>query len=86
MRKLMPKVFVFKMLKKNILRFILGIGMCCTMIQTNFYVLGIIMGIIGIVICGYAYPLYKKVIREKREKFAPQILKLTEEIERGTRF
>lgn len=60
---------------------ILGIGMCCTMVWTKFFVLGIIVGIIGMVILGMAYPVYKKVTEKKREEIAPQILKLSAEIE-----
>lgn len=60
---------------------ILGIGMCCTMVWADkFFVLGIIVGIIGI--CGIisAYPLYNYVIKKEREKIAPQILKLADEL------
>lgn len=60
---------------------ILGVGMCCTMVWTKFFVLGIIVGIIGMVILGLAYPVYKKVTKKKREEIAPQILKLSAEIE-----
>lgn len=62
---------------------VLGTGMCCVMLW-ELFIIGIVAGIIGMAIFGYAYPLYKKVIREKREKIAPQILKLTEEIEHST--
>lgn len=61
---------------------VLGVGMCCTMVWTDLFVLGIIIGIMGIAICGCAYPLYKNTIRKRRAEIAPQILKLSEEIER----
>lgn len=60
---------------------VLGVGMCCTMVWSDrFFVLGIIVGIIGIagVIC--AYPLYNHIVKKDREKIAPQILKLTDEL------
>lgn len=60
---------------------ILGFGMCCTMVWTNLFVLGIIVGIIGMAMCGAAYPIYKNTINKKRAEVGPQILKLTEEIE-----
>ena len=60
---------------------ILGLGMCCTMVWTNLFVLGIIIGIIGIAMCGAAYPIYKSTINKKRAEVGPQILKLTQEIE-----
>lgn len=60
---------------------VLGVGMCCTMLWTDWFVLGIIVGIIGMVLCGYAYPLYKNTVKKKRAEIAPQILKLSDEIE-----
>lgn len=59
---------------------ILGIGMCCTMVWTNLFVLGIIVGLIGIALCSVSYPFYKSVLKKKRSEIAPQILKLTEEL------
>lgn len=43
-------------------------------------ILGIILGFIGMVFVALAYPVYSKVLRTEREKVAPQILKLTEEL------
>ncbi len=60
---------------------LLGIGMCCTMVWTRFFVLGIIVGITGIITLSCAYPAYKKITKRCREKIAPEILKLTEELE-----
>lgn len=58
-----------------------GIGMCCTMVWADsFFVLGIIIGIIGMVVMGFAYPVYIKMTEKQREKIAPQILALTEEL------
>lgn len=64
---------------------ILGLGMSCCMVWTDLFILGIIVGIIGMVMCGAAYPIYKNAIKKKRAEIAPQILKLSEEIERGIR-
>ena len=60
---------------------VLGLGMCCCMVWTELFVLGIIVGIIGIAVCGAAYPLYTSKLKKKRAEIAPQILKLTEELE-----
>ena len=60
---------------------LLGVGMCCTMVWAeSFFVLGIIVGILGMVVMGTAYPVYVKVTKREREKLAPQILALTEEL------
>ena len=45
-------------------------------------VIGIITGTIGIILAALAYPMYIKVIKKEREKVAPEILKLTEELMR----
>lgn len=58
---------------------VLGVGMCCCMVWTQFFVLGIIVGIVGIAGVGIAYPVYKKVLEKERAKVAPQILALTDE-------
>lgn len=60
---------------------LLGVGMCCTMVWADkLFVLGIIVGIIGIGVAGVAYPVYLKLTSKQREKMAEQILALSEEI------
>lgn len=60
---------------------LLGVGMCCTMVWAeSFFVLGIIVGILGMVVMGTAYPVYVKITKRQREKLAPRILELTEEL------
>lgn len=60
---------------------IMGIGMCCCMVWTSELMIpGIIIGLIGMVGAGLAYPLYNHITRKERERLAPQILKLTEEL------
>ena len=62
---------------------ILGFGMSCSMVWTDkLFVVGIIVGIVGIAILSVAYPLYNRTIKKERAKIAPQILKLTEELEK----
>lgn len=53
---------------------ILGINTVSSMI------VGIILGVIGLVVAAMAYPVYTKILRIDREKLAPEILKLTEEL------
>ena len=41
---------------------------------------GIVIGTVGIaLVCG-AYPVYKKVTRKERERIAPEIIRLTDEL------
>lgn len=60
---------------------LLGVGMCCTMVwMENWFVPGVIIGIIGIIAVAVTYPLYIHITRKDREKLAPQILMLAEEL------
>ena len=59
---------------------LLGVGMCCTMDWMKFFIPGVVIGLIGIAAVAAAYPLYTRVTKKERERLAPQILKLTEEL------
>ena len=59
----------------------LGVGMCCAMVwQGGMFVPGIVIGIIGIIIVCLAYPLYNRILKKERERIAPEILRLTDEL------
>ena len=60
---------------------ILGIGMCCTMVWAEtFFIPGIFIGIIGIAGVIAAYPVYNYITKKQREKLAPEILRLSDEL------
>ncbi|MBQ8799336.1 MAG: hypothetical protein IJZ55_07205 [Lachnospiraceae bacterium] len=60
---------------------ILGLGMCCVMVwQTTWFVPGILIGLLGIVVVAIAYPVYLQVTKKEREKIAPEVLRLTDEL------
>ncbi len=61
---------------------IFGVGLCCVMVWENVFVLGIIVGVIGMAGMALAYPLFAHITKKQREKLAPQILKLTDELMR----
>jgi len=64
---------------------ILGLGMCLSMqviggggiLMTGA---GILLGILGIVGVGLNYPIYKKLLRTGKEKYAFEIMQLAREI------
>lgn len=60
----------------------LGVGMCCVLLWTNYFALGVVVGIFGIITLSLAYPAYKKITQRRREKIAPEILRLTDELEK----
>ena len=43
-------------------------------------VLGIAVGFVGMVLVALAYPLYNRVLKKQREKIAPEILRLSDEL------
>lgn len=43
-------------------------------------VLGIFVGFAGIVGVGLAYPVYNRIVKKERERIAPEILRLTDEL------
>lgn len=59
---------------------IFGIGMCCTMVWDGLFVPGIIIGVIGILGMIAAYPIYLRITKKQREKLAPEIIRLTDEL------
>ena len=60
---------------------IMGIGMCCAMVwQGIWFIPGIVIGLAGIVVVAMAYPIYQKILKKQREKIAPEIIRLTDEL------
>mgnify|MGYP003529555400 FL=1 len=59
----------------------LGIGMCCAMVwMGQWFIPGIVIGLVGIILVSLAYPLYTHITQKEREKVAPEILRLTDEL------
>lgn len=63
---------------------IMGVGMCMAMKvigdSTLTFVLGIIIGIIGMSLAGINYPIYRKIEKHGKDKYAHEIIKLAKEI------
>ncbi len=60
---------------------VLGVGMCCTMVWAGpWFIPGVVIGLLGIAGVAAAYPLYIRITKKERERLAPEILKLTEEL------
>ena len=43
-------------------------------------VVGVVAGVFGMILVAMAYPIYKKVLKSERERIAPEILRLSEEL------
>ena len=65
---------------------IMGAGMSLAMTDIGAalgslaMVIGIVIGIVGMVLVALAYPLYNRVLKKQREKIAPEILRLSDEL------
>lgn len=64
---------------------IFGVGMCLGMkvigpATTTFFVLGIVLGIIGIIGMSINYSIYKKLLEKGKQKYAFEIMELAKEI------
>lgn len=65
---------------------IMGTGMSLAMTEIGAalgslaMVLGIAVGLAGMVLVALAYPLYNRVLKKQREKIAPEILRLSDEL------
>ncbi|MDE7282165.1 MAG: hypothetical protein K2N85_01020 [Lachnospiraceae bacterium] len=59
---------------------VFGVGMSCTMVWEGLMLPGIVIGIVGIIGIVLAYPLYIHITKKQREKVAPEIIRLTDEL------
>lgn len=68
---------------------LMGTGMSFIMTELGEYfgllsnvsfVMGLIFGTMGAIFVIVAYPLYKRIIKKERERIAPQIISLTDEL------
>ena len=66
---------------------IMGLGM--SLIMTDLgkalgsvlsMVIGISAGVVGVVLVCLAYPVYNRTLQKEREKIAPEVLRLTDEL------
>ena len=63
---------------------VLGLGMSCCMVWAGKLILpGIVIGCIGLAGVAATYPIYNHIVKQDRDKIAPEILRLTEELTFG---
>ncbi len=67
---------------------IMGCGMSLVMTDLGTFLgigsmsmaLGVVIGVVGIALVCAAYPVYNRVIKKEREKIAPEIIRLTDDL------
>ena len=61
---------------------LLGVGMCCTMLPgwEQYFIPGVAVGVVGIIGVIAAYPIYSHMVKCKRKKLAPEIMRLSDEL------
>ena len=60
---------------------VFGGGMSCCLVWTDVLLIpGIMIGILGMWMMAAAYPVFACLTRKERERVAPEILRLTEEL------
>ena len=74
------KATIYSLITGIIGALILGVGMCCCMVWDGLFIIGIVVGILGIAVLSLAYPLYNYIIKKEREKIAPEIIRLSDEL------
>ena len=88
-RKVKRPVEVFAYVFGSVGAVIMGCGMSLVMTDIGAalgslaMVIGILVGIVGMVLVALAYPLYNRVLKKQREKIAPEILRLSDELLKG---
>ena len=60
---------------------IMGGGMSMVMVgPLSLFIVGIIVGMVGMIPIALAYPVYAYVLKKEKERVAPEILRLIEEV------
>lgn len=85
LRKLDASVYSKAIVRSLILGIIgalvMGGGMSCSMVWAGaLFVPGIVVGLVGIALICLAYPTYNRILKKEREKIAPEIIRLTDEL------
>ena len=65
---------------------VLGTGMSLCMTELGGFLggtamfIGIPVGLVGMVLVALAYPVYNRILKKERQRIAPEILRLTDEL------
>ena len=72
---------IFAYVYGSVSSLVLGTGMCLAMkIIGNSMALGIIIGVVGIALTLTTYPIFKTILKKRKEKYASQIFELSDSL------
>lgn len=90
-KKVKAPTTIFAYVYGSVATLIFGLGMCMAMkslpaallnaiASQLLMVLGIIIGIFGMLMCGSTYFIYKKMLQSRKNKYGNQIIELSNEL------
>lgn len=84
-KKVRRPVKIFSYIFGSLSSLVLGVGMCLAMkiigASVSFLMpLGIGVGLLGILLVSINYPMYKKILKSRKEKFSKQIFELSDSL------
>ena len=86
-RKVKRPANVFAYVFGSLGAIIMGCGMSLVMTDLgavfgleNPVIPGVVIGIMGMILAAMAYPTYRRILRSERQRIAPEILQLSEEL------
>lgn len=80
--KVKKPALIFAYVFGSISALLLGFGMCVAMqvILADLMWLGIVVGVVGIALCLLTYPIYKRILNSRKNKYREQILSISNEL------
>ena len=68
-----------KYIPREVGSLVMGSGMCLCMVWNRFFI-GVPIGLVGIALVALAYPIYSRILNKEREKIAPLIIQLSDDL------
>ena len=60
---------------------VLGVGMCLAMeVIGDLMIPGIVIGVVGIVMVAVNYPIYRAIVKSRKQKYSAEVLRLTDDL------
>lgn len=80
-KKVKRPVQIFAYLFGSLSSLVLGAGMCLAMkVIGDSMMLGIGVGLLGILLASINYPLYKTILKSRKNKYSNQIVEMTDSL------